>query len=116
MERRVRTNGCFPSLATDRQTESFSTRTSIGLRLAGLSACLSGGPASLDEQWMEIGGRDNETTSEGDREGIRNTITRTNGSGEHYLQMKVRNPHSDLERKLGINENETQYLKTKTPS
>ena len=54
---------------------------------------------------MEIGGRDNETTSEGDREGIRNTITRTNGSGEHYLQMKVRNPHSDLERKLGMNEN-----------
>ena len=63
-------NGCFPSLATDRKTESFSTRTSIGLRLAGLSACLSGGQASLDEQWMEIGGRDNETTSEGDRERI----------------------------------------------
>ena len=33
---------------------------------------------------MEIGGRDNETTSEGDREGIRNSITRTNGSSEHY--------------------------------
>ena len=80
---------------------------------------------------MEIGGRDNETTSvrgretERGRAGEDNSITRTNGgavlsgsrllASEHYLALSTNErspfsvlPHSDLERKLGINENETQ--------